>query len=66
MKIWKNCKRNEMQNAIHVIFSCDNYGHFPWKALNDINEAYNIHFQTRKKIEKLKLFFVQGFLGSLL
>ena len=46
MKIWENCKRNEMQNAIHVIFSCDNCGHFPWKALNDMNEPDNIYFQA--------------------
>ena len=57
MKIWGNCKRNEMQNAIHAIFSCDNYGNFPWKALNDVNEVDNIHFQTRKNLEKLKPFF---------
>ena len=34
------------------------------KVLNDINLVNNINFQTKNKIEKLKLFFAEGSSGS--
>ena len=56
----------EIENEVHMIFSCDKYENIRRKALNDKNEVDNINFQTRNKIEKLKLFFAKGSSGSFL
>ena len=59
MKICRSCKRKEIQNEIHTIFSfSDKYDNFRRKALNDINEVDNINFQARYMIEKLTIFFL--------
>ena len=47
-----------------MIFSCKKYENTRRKALNDINEVDNTNFQTENKVEKLKLFFYKGSLGS--
>ena len=47
-----------------MIFSCDKYENIRRKALNDISKVDNINFKIGNKIEKLKLLFVEGSLGS--
>ena len=56
----------EIENEVYMIFSCDKYENIRRKTLNDKNELDNINFQTRNKIEKLKLFFAKGSSGSFL
>ena len=56
----------EIENEVHMIFSCDKYENIRRKTLNDKNELDNINFQTRNKTEKLKLFFAKGSSGSFL
>ena len=59
MKICKNYEKKEIENEIHIIFSCNKYDNIRRKALN------NIKLQIVNKVEKLKLFFVEGFLKAL-
>ena len=59
MKIFKNCEKKEIENEIHIIFSCNKYGNIQKKAFNDINEVDNIKLQIGNKLEKLKLFFAE-------
>ena len=54
MKICKNCEKNEIENEIHIIFSCNKYDNIRKKAFNDINKVDNIKLQIRNKVEKLK------------
>ena len=56
LKILKNCERNEIENEIHMIFSCDKYDNIRRKGFNDINEVDNIKLQIGNKREILKLF----------
>ena len=56
----------EIENEVYMIFSCDKYENIRRKTLNDKNELDNINFQTRNKIEKLKLFFAKGSSGPFL
>ena len=39
MKITKNYEKKEIQNEIHIIFSCNKYDKIQRKAFNDINEV---------------------------
>ena len=66
IEICENCQRKEIENEIHMIFSRDKYDNIQKKAIKDINEVDNINFQTKNKIEKLKLFFAKGSSGSFL
>ena len=34
MKIFKNCEKKEIENEIHIIFSCNKYDKFQRKAVN--------------------------------
>ena len=54
MKICKNCEKKEIENEIHIIFSCNKYDDIRKKAFNDINKVDNIKLQIRNKVEKLK------------
>ena len=54
MKICKNCEKKEIENEIHIIFSCNKYDNIRKKAFNDINKVDNIKLQIRNKVEKLK------------
>ena len=65
MKICKKCEKKEIENEIHIIFSCNKYANFRRKAFNDINEVDNIKLQIGNKLEKLKLFFAEGSLKAL-
>ena len=65
MKICKNCEKKEIENEIHIIFSCNKYDNIRKKAFNNINEVDNIKLQIGNKIEKLKLFFAEGSLKAL-
>ena len=65
MKICKNCEKKEIENEIHIIFSCNKYDKFRRKAVNGWNEVDNIKLQIGNKVEKLKLFFVVGSLKAL-
>ena len=65
MKICKNCEKTDIENEIHIIFSCNNYDNILSKAFNDINKVDNIKLQIKNKVEKLKLFFAEGSLKSL-
>ena len=35
MKICKNCEKKEIENEIHIIFSCNKYDNIRKKAFND-------------------------------
>ena len=65
IKICKICQKKEIENEIHIIFSCNKYDNIRRKAFNDINEVDNIKLLIRNKVEKLKLFFVEGSLKAL-
>ena len=57
MKICKNCeKKKEIEDEIHIIFSCNKYDNIPKKAFNDINKGNNIKLQVNK-VQQLKRFF---------
>ena len=64
MKICKNCEKKEIENKIHIIFSCNKYDNIPTKAFNDINEVDNIKLPIGNKVEKLKLFFTKSSLKA--
>ena len=59
MKIYKNCKRKEIENEIYMIFSCDKYDKIWKKPFKDLNEVDNIKLQIGNKLEKLKVFITQ-------
>ena len=40
-----------MENEIDISFSCGNYDNTQSKAFSDINEVYDINFQTGNEIE---------------
>lgn len=42
MKIWKNCKRKEIEKKFEILFSCDRYGKIQKKAYNDVKDIGNI------------------------
>ena len=65
MKICKNCEKKEIEDEIHIILSSKKYDNIRRKAFNDINEVDNIKLLIRNKVEKLKLFFVEGSLKAL-
>ena len=48
-----------------IVFSCNKYDNIRRKTFNNINEVDNIKLEIGNKIEKLKLFFVKGFLKAL-
>ena len=56
MKICKNCEKKEIEDEIHIIFSCKKYDNIRRRAFNNINEVDNIKLPTGNKVEKLKLF----------
>ena len=41
MKICRNCEKKEIENEIHIMFSCNKYGNIRRKAFNDINKVGN-------------------------
>ena len=61
----QNLPEKEIENEIHIIFSCNKYDNIRRKAFNDINEVDNFKLLIRNKVEKLKLFFVEGSLKAL-
>ena len=65
MKICNNCEKKEIENEIHITFSCNKYDKIRRKAFNDINEADKIKLKIGNKVEKLKLFFAEGSLKAL-
>ena len=65
MKICKNCEKKEIENEIHIIFSCNKYDNIRKKAFNNINEVDNIKLQIGNKTVKLKIFFAEGSLKAL-
>ena len=65
MKICKYCEKKEIENEIHITFSCNKHDNIRKKAFNDINAVDNIKLQIGNKVQKLKLFFAEGSLKSL-
>ena len=65
MKICKICEKKEIDDATHIIFSCNKYDNTRRKAFNDISEVDNIKLQIVNDVEKLKLFFAEGSLKTL-
>ena len=63
-KICKNCEKKEIEDKIHIIFSCYKYDNMQRKAFNDINEVDNIKLPIGNKVEKLKLFFTKSSLKA--
>ena len=62
----QNLPEKEIENEIHIIFSCNKYDNIRRKAFNDINEVDNIKLQIGNKVEKLKFFFAtEGSLKAL-
>ena len=59
-KICKNCEKKEIEDEIHIIFSCNKYDNIWRKTFNDINKVDNIKLQIGNKVEKLKRFFGEG------
>ena len=45
MKICKNFEKKEIENEIHIIFSCNKHDNIRRKAFNDINKVDNIKLQ---------------------
>ena len=60
MKICKSCGKKEIENEIHIIFSCNKFDNIRRKAFNDRNEVNKIELQIVNKREKLKLVFAEG------
>ena len=58
-------KKKEIEDEIHVFFSCNKYDNIRRKAFNDINKEDNIKWQIGNKVEKLKRFFGEGSLKAL-
>ena len=48
MKICKNCEKKEIEDKIHIIFSCNKHDNIQRKAFNDMNEVDNIKLQIGK------------------
>ena len=65
MKICKSCEKKEIDDEIHIAFSCNRYDKIQRKAFNNISEVDNIKLQIGNKLEKLKLFFAKGSLKAL-
>ena len=65
MKISKSCEKKEIEDEIHIIFSCNKYNNIWRKAFNDINEVDNIKLQIGNKVEKLKRVSDEGSLKAL-
>ena len=65
MKICQNCEKKEIENEIHIVFSCNKYNNIRRKAFNDINEVDNIKLQIGNKVEKLKIFCAEGSLKTI-
>ena len=65
MKISKSCEKKEIEDELHIIFSCNKYNNIWRKAFNDINEVNNIKLQIGNKVEKLKRVFDEGSLKAL-
>ena len=61
----EDSEKKEIENQIHIIFSCNKYDNMQRKAFNDINEVDNIKLQIGNKAEKLILFFAEGSLKAL-
>ena len=51
MKIWKNFEKKEIENEIHIIFSCNKYDNIRRKAFSDITEVDNIKLQIGNKVQ---------------
>ena len=64
IKISKNCEEKEIEDEIHIIFSCNKFDNIRRKAFNDINEVDKIKLQIGNKVEKLKFFFLEGSLKT--
>ena len=47
-KIWKNCEKKEIEDKIHIIFSCNKHDNIQRKTFNDINEVDNIKLSIGK------------------
>ena len=60
----KLCKKSEIEDEIHIIFSCNKYDNIWRKTFNDINKVDNIKLQIGNKVEKLKRFFAEGSLKA--
>ena len=45
MKTYKNCEKKEIENEIHLNFSCNKYDNIRRKAVNDVNEVDIIKLQ---------------------
>ena len=65
MKICKYCEKKEIENEIHITFSCNKHYNIRKKVFNDINAADNIKFQIGNKVQKLKLLLAEGSLKPL-
>ena len=65
MKISKSCEKKEIEDEIHIIFSCNKYNNIWRKAFNGINEVDNIKLQIGNKVEKLKRVSDEGSLKAL-
>ena len=65
MKICQNCEKKEIENEIHIVFSCNKYNNIRRKAFSDINEVDNIKLQIGNKVEKLKIFCAEGSLKTI-
>ena len=58
-------KKKEIEDEIHIIFSCNECDNIRRKGFNDMNEVDNIKSQIGNKVEKLKRFFGEGSLKAL-
>ena len=65
MKTYKNCEKKEIENEIHLNFSCNKYDNIRRTAVNDVNEVDIIKLQIGNKVEKLKLLFAESSLKTL-
>ena len=65
MKICKSCEKKEIEDEIHIAFSCNRYDKIQRKAFNNISVVNNIKLHIGNKVEKLKPFFGKGSLKAL-
>ena len=60
----KNCYLRKAFNEELANRRINKYDNIRRKAFNDINEVDNIKLKIGNKVEKLKLFFAEGFLKT--
>ena len=54
-KMCRYCRRNDIENEIHVLFDCDNYKALRQDTFKNIKGVDNTELNTGNKLQKLKI-----------